>query len=145
LEKRGHDYRGKVKVTEYGHNCRRWDGLQNTGKKRPHFYTPDDDRFKKYDLRENYCRNPSWKSGKTPGIRPWCYTDDIGAKGNDDAGWEYCDIPSCEISAEAKNQQRHQTWIERREKSKRILRARTEKTGINPSIRSDWLKLVKNV
>jgi len=292
FETRGHDYRGQVKVTEHGRVCRRWDGLQSTGKKRPHFYTPDDERFEEYDLRENYCRNPSWRTTDedNAAIRPWCYTDDIGAE----TYWEYCDIPSCEISAgcrgenlavngeatasshlgvhtaaeafagprkywhsdnrmpqhimydfkekavvcritffsrqrgpnvqhdcpsdfviqgshdgvsswellkevygnvcaagqkieivldnevdyryykidvdavqgrgrgqgryvvlrdiqmfgaliEAKNQQRHQAWIERREKSKRMLRARTEKTGFNPSIRSNWLKLVKNV
>jgi len=141
FETRGHDYRGKVKVTKYGRVCRRWDGLQSTGKKRPHFYTPAKTKYEKYDLRENYCRNPSWDSSKRPGIRPWCYTDDIGAETH----WEYCDIPACKTSAEAKNQQRHQAWIERREKSKRMLRARTEKTGFNPSIRSNWLKLVKNV
>ena len=44
FETRGHDYRGQVKVTEHGRVCRRWDGLQSTGKKRPHFYTPDKTR-----------------------------------------------------------------------------------------------------
>ena len=51
--------------------------------------------YKKYNLRENYCRNPTWDKKKNPGKRPWCYTDDIGAETH----WEYCDIPACKTSA----------------------------------------------
>jgi len=136
----GHDYRGKVQVTEYGRVCRPWDGKKTTGKKKPRSYHPGLEKYKKYDLIKNYCRNPSWDNPKSPGIKPWCYTDEPGTKNG--IHWEYCDIPSCK-NHEAKDQQRHQAeTMERRRKSKKILRARTEKTGFNTSIRSDWLKLV---
>jgi len=128
----GHDYRGKVQVTESGRVCRPWNGHK-------HFYNSDEEKFKKYDLRKNYCRNPSWASKKDPGIRPWCYTDEPGTRNGE--YWEYCDIPTCK-DPEAKDQQRHQAeTMERRGK----LRARTKKTGFNSSILSDWLKLVMNV
>jgi len=131
-EKGGHDYRGKVDVTENGRVCKHW----NEKPKKSAGFNPNDPRYKKYNLRENYCRNPTWDKKKNPGKRPWCYTDDIGAE----TYWEYCDIPACKTSAEAKNHQRHQAWMERRGKSKIILRERTEKTGF-----SDWLKSLKNV
>ncbi|CAG0903221.1 unnamed protein product [Darwinula stevensoni] len=83
---KGKEYIGKMKRTENGNDCLRWDS-------RP-YPTPKDfqpvlsyeEHFLNEDpgSHENYCRNPALRE------RPWCFIS------NPDIVWEFCDIPLCE-------------------------------------------------
>jgi len=80
---KGKDYNANAQWTESGHICQKWSAAKR-------YYKPSNPAHKKYNLTENYCRNPSWKNKKNPGLRPWCYTN------RDNPYWEYCDVPACE-------------------------------------------------
>lgn len=69
LEKKsgnGADYRGNQDRTATGKVCMRWD-QQNPHK---HDRSPTNNKYKQFDLKANYCRNPDGHS------TIWCYTMD---------------------------------------------------------------------
>lgn len=74
------DYRGYAFKTKTGSICQPWSS------KKPHVPSKSlvtESKVKEFDLRENYCRNPS--NGDTA----WCYTM------NEKKRWEYCDMAYC--------------------------------------------------
>ena len=66
-----------LNVTITGYTCQRWD--ENEPQK--HGYRGE--KYRDYDLQENYCRNPSGHSGF------WCYTTAYGKR------WEDCELSFC--------------------------------------------------
>jgi len=75
----GRGFRGKLNVTLNGRTCQQW----SSQSPHRHSYTPGSDIGRKYQIEENYCRNPSGGKG------PWCYTTD------NEKRWEYC-LPKCQ-------------------------------------------------
>lgn len=82
-EKNQDDYRGGLKITASGKDCKWWIVDDAVLEKKTPFDRPWD------GLIESYCRNPGEPSEKKEA--PWCY---IEAKDNQQ-NWEYCDIPFC--------------------------------------------------
>ncbi|KAJ8302241.1 hypothetical protein KUTeg_021228, partial [Tegillarca granosa] len=68
----GVDYKGKVKVTENGLLCQRWDSQ-----------IPHSHNFESLSSEQNYCRNPNGKP------RQWCFTTSSSVE------FEYCTVPPC--------------------------------------------------
>ncbi|CAG0901807.1 unnamed protein product [Darwinula stevensoni] len=85
LTVKGREYIGKMKNSESGKECLRWD-IQPYGK--PEDFSNEVSyagHFPNLDVwsQKNYCRNPSGKK------RPWCFISDPEIQ------WEYCEIPMC--------------------------------------------------
>uniref|UniRef100_A0A3Q2NRE2 Kringle domain-containing protein n=1 Tax=Fundulus heteroclitus TaxID=8078 RepID=A0A3Q2NRE2_FUNHE len=77
----GENYRGWRSVTvKSGKECQRWDLDE------PHRHTYHPKRYKKKDLRGNYCRNPDNST-----IGPWCFTTDPRPH----LRHQECGIPQC--------------------------------------------------
>ncbi|XP_006633316.3 hepatocyte growth factor isoform X1 [Lepisosteus oculatus] len=74
----GSSYKGMKSVTKTGLKCQAWASSV------PHDHNFLPSRFKRKDLKENYCRNPN---NETSG--PWCYTTDP------DIRHQSCEIPQC--------------------------------------------------
>ncbi|XP_077953830.1 hepatocyte growth factor-like isoform X2 [Gasterosteus aculeatus] len=71
----GESYRGRRSTTVSGIRCQAWASP-----------IPHEHKFRKKDLRENFCRNPDNSS-----IGPWCFTMDPRAK----LRHQQCGIPQC--------------------------------------------------
>ncbi|XP_054633082.1 hepatocyte growth factor [Dunckerocampus dactyliophorus] len=76
----GQSYRGRSSVTVTGIQCQAW--ASNI----PHEHKFMSKRFRKKDLRENYCRNPDNST-----VGPWCFTTDPRAH----LRHQECAIPQC--------------------------------------------------
>lgn len=79
---KGEAYIGKTSQTVDGHQCVRWDSVDEFD---PDYYIVHFLTGSK-SAHANYCRNPDNK------IAPWCYTELVGG------GWDYCNIPFCKRS-----------------------------------------------
>jgi len=78
-KKRGHRYRGRMRVTKSGRVCQKWTS------QKPHKHTNTPAKRHGMGLgNHNYCRNPT---GSTVGA--WCYTTDKKKR------WEQCAVPVC--------------------------------------------------
>uniref|UniRef100_G3PGI4 Hepatocyte growth factor n=1 Tax=Gasterosteus aculeatus aculeatus TaxID=481459 RepID=G3PGI4_GASAC len=71
----GESYRGRRSTTVSGIRCQAWASP-----------IPHEHKFRKKDLRENFCRNPDNSS-----VGPWCFTMDPRAK----LRHQQCGIPQC--------------------------------------------------
>ncbi|XP_029993420.1 hepatocyte growth factor [Sphaeramia orbicularis] len=76
----GQNYRGRRSVTVSGILCQAW------ASPIPHEHKFMSKRFKKKDLRENYCRNPDNST-----VGPWCFTTDPQPH----LRHQECGIPQC--------------------------------------------------
>ncbi|XP_039471693.1 hepatocyte growth factor isoform X2 [Oreochromis aureus] len=76
----GQSYRGRRSVTVSGILCQAWASPV------PHEHKFMSKRFRKTDLRENYCRNPD-----NSAVGPWCFTTDPRPHFRH----EECGIPQC--------------------------------------------------
>uniref|UniRef100_A0A3Q0T1F7 Hepatocyte growth factor n=1 Tax=Amphilophus citrinellus TaxID=61819 RepID=A0A3Q0T1F7_AMPCI len=76
----GQSYRGRRSVTVSGILCQAW------ASPIPHEHKFMSKRFRKKDLRENYCRNPDNST-----VGPWCFTTDPRPH----LRHEQCGIPKC--------------------------------------------------
>ncbi|XP_039881481.1 hepatocyte growth factor [Simochromis diagramma] len=76
----GQSYRGRRSVTVSGILCQAWASPV------PHEHKFTSKRFRKTDLRENYCRNPD-----NSAVGPWCFTTDPRPHFRH----EECGIPQC--------------------------------------------------
>uniref|UniRef100_A0AAQ4NVY1 Hepatocyte growth factor n=1 Tax=Gasterosteus aculeatus aculeatus TaxID=481459 RepID=A0AAQ4NVY1_GASAC len=76
----GESYRGRRSTTVSGIRCQAW------ASPIPHEHNFMSKRFRKKDLRENFCRNPDNSS-----VGPWCFTMDPRAK----LRHQQCGIPQC--------------------------------------------------
>ncbi|CAB1431083.1 unnamed protein product [Pleuronectes platessa] len=76
----GQNYRGPRSVTVSGIMCQAW------ASPIPHEHKFMSKRFRKKDLRENYCRNPDNSS-----VGPWCFTTDPQPH----LRYQECGIPQC--------------------------------------------------
>uniref|UniRef100_A0AAQ4PN21 Hepatocyte growth factor n=1 Tax=Gasterosteus aculeatus aculeatus TaxID=481459 RepID=A0AAQ4PN21_GASAC len=76
----GESYRGRRSTTVSGIRCQAW------ASPIPHEHNFMSKRFRKKDLRENFCRNPDNSS-----VGPWCFTTDPRAE----LRHQQCGIPQC--------------------------------------------------
>uniref|UniRef100_A0A672GQQ6 Hepatopoietin-A n=1 Tax=Salarias fasciatus TaxID=181472 RepID=A0A672GQQ6_SALFA len=76
----GQSYRGRRSVTVSGILCQAW------ASPIPHEHKFMSERFRKKDLRENYCRNPDNST-----VGPWCFTTDPRPRYRH----QECGIPQC--------------------------------------------------
>ncbi|KAJ8316405.1 hypothetical protein KUTeg_006419 [Tegillarca granosa] len=74
----GKEYRGTINITAMGIQCQQWSVTT------PHSHSWNSEP-------SNYCRNPDNEH-----YGPWCYTTDPTVR------WQYCDVPFCVYSKEAK-------------------------------------------
>ncbi|XP_015110606.1 uncharacterized protein LOC107036887 isoform X2 [Diachasma alloeum] len=88
---KGHQYSGHANVTASGRTCLPW----SDGTVAYALMVSVPDRDVRNKLKEhNYCRNPN----PTQESRPWCFVGAYGEK-------EYCDIPACGSSGQARSPQ----------------------------------------
>ncbi|KAM9754817.1 hepatocyte growth factor isoform 1-T1 [Menidia menidia] len=76
----GQSYRGQTSETVSGIRCQDW--ASNI----PHEHKFSSKRFRKYDLRKNYCRNPDNST-----VGPWCFTTDPRPH----LRYQECGVPQC--------------------------------------------------
>ena len=101
----GLKYSGDINLTTSRKYCKNWNSKypygKSNGRNLGRLTKKDRKKVKSDKTKHNYCRNWSIRRDRNDpksnfGERPWCFVD---AK-NDEANWEYCDIPVCPGSSE---------------------------------------------